>query len=190
MRTPRSALVLLGLACAPTATSQARVACLGDSITYGARIGDRAHASYPAQLAALRPADDVRNFGVGGATLLARADRPLGATAAFAEALAWRPDVAVVMLGTNDTCQSASRPNWDQRDGLERDARAMVERLRRANPAVRVVLATPPAMFPDRDGLLPPRRPAPPPPPPPRGGGAKGQPPPPPPPRRPDHPQR
>ena len=143
----------LCLALAAPAAAQLRIACLGDSITFGARIADREHSCYPAQLAALRPRDEVRNFGVGGATLLLRADRPLASTRAFRDAVAWRPDVAVVMLGTNDSCDTERRPNWAHQGDLERDARALVERLRRANPECRVVLATPPAMFPDQQEL-------------------------------------
>jgi lysophospholipase L1-like esterase len=153
MRSLPLSRLLLSLALAAAAPAQLRIACLGDSITFGARIADREHSCYPAQLAAMRPQDEVRNFGVGGATLLLRADRPLLSTRAFRDALAWRPDVAVVMLGTNDSCDTERRPNWSHQGDLERDARALVERLRRANPACRVVLATPPAMFPDQPGL-------------------------------------
>lgn len=49
-----------------------RVACVGDSITYGARLEDREQHSYPAQLQKLL-GDDVAvfNFGVGGCTGMA-----------------------------------------------------------------------------------------------------------------------
>ena len=48
-----------------------RVACVGDSITFGSGIKNRDQNSYPAQLGAmLGEKYEVRNFGVGGATLL------------------------------------------------------------------------------------------------------------------------
>src|SRR4051812_40315304 len=48
-----------------------RVACVGDSITFGSGIPDREHNAYPAQLAnLLGDRYEVRNFGVSGATLL------------------------------------------------------------------------------------------------------------------------
>ena len=82
--------------------AQARVACLGDSITYGARIADRDHSSYPGWLNDFLGATyEARNFGVGGATLLHKADRPYVKTKAFREALAWQPDIAIIILGTN-----------------------------------------------------------------------------------------
>lgn len=153
MSPPQLALLALALNIAVPVAAQRRIACLGDSITFGARLEDRERSSYPAQLAALLPGDEVRNFGVGGATLLLRADRPLQATRAFRDALAWKPDVAVVMLGTNDTCRSERRPNWDRSADLEADARRLVDQLRRARPQMRVVLATPPGMFPEQRGL-------------------------------------
>ena len=52
-----------------------RVACLGDSITAGARV-DAATQSYPARLQELLGDNfEVRNFGIGGATLI-KAGRP------------------------------------------------------------------------------------------------------------------
>ena len=57
-----------------------RVACVGDSITYGSGIADRAHDSYPAQLEQILKQYDtaweVDNFGVSGATLLTNGDLP------------------------------------------------------------------------------------------------------------------
>ncbi len=50
------------------------VACVGDSLTYGFDLSDRASNCYPAQLARmLQPFDDeweTQNFGANGATLL------------------------------------------------------------------------------------------------------------------------
>ncbi len=146
-------MLVLSATLAATVTSQARVrvACLGDSITLGAGIRDREHMSYPAQLA-FRLGDGfaVRNFGVGSRTLLRASDAPYMQTRQFREALAWRPDIAIVVLGTNDTCQSAERPLWEKHAALEEDAAALCKALRKVNGAVHVLLCTPPPMFPTR----------------------------------------
>lgn len=91
-----------------------KVACIGDSITEGANIPNRQNNSYPGQLASLlRQIDDTRqwetqNYGVGGATLLQKGDKPYVKQPAYKQALAWQPDMVVIMLGTND-----SKPyNW------------------------------------------------------------------------------
>lgn len=131
-----------------------RVACLGDSITYGARVVAREHNAYPAQLQALLgPGHAVRNYGVGGRTLLSAGDTPFVQTDAWREALAWEPDVAVVLLGTNDTVQSAQRANWEHAADLESDARAMASALLGERPGTRVLLCAPTAMLADAPGL-------------------------------------
>ncbi|MDF1800505.1 MAG: GDSL-type esterase/lipase family protein [Planctomycetota bacterium] len=133
-----------------------RVACLGDSITFGSAFpegADRVNGCYPAQLGAmLGPSYEVRNFGVGGATLLRMADSPFVETKAWREALAWQPDIAVVMLGTNDSCDGPGRPNWEHKDGLLADATAMAGELLEAG-AGRVLLCGPTGMDPGLPGL-------------------------------------
>lgn len=69
-------LIALLLLAAPQA-EKTRVACVGDSITYGAGIADRDRDSYPAQLASmLGDKWVVKNFGHSGATLLKNGDLP------------------------------------------------------------------------------------------------------------------
>lgn len=142
------------LAAAASAQEPVRVACLGDSITYGARVVTRVHNCYPSQLGArLGPGFEVQNFGVGGATLLRLGDQPYVDREAFREALAWEPDVAVVILGTNDTCDDETRPNWQHREHLAADARALVAEL--AGVGARVLLCRPPRIFFEASGLHP-----------------------------------
>jgi sialate O-acetylesterase len=58
----------------------------------------------------------------------------------FREALAFKPDVIVVALGTNDT-----KPwNWTGNAAFAGDTQRLVEAFRQANPAVRVFLCLPP----------------------------------------------
>jgi len=96
---------------APPATpaSAIRVACVGDSITYGARIFNREAKCYPTQLGVLLGTNySVQNFGVNGATLLKHGDIPYWQTRAFKAALDFMPDAAVINLGAND----AAVYNW------------------------------------------------------------------------------
>ena len=116
-----------------------KVACVGDSITYG--VGAQKGWSYPAQLQRiLGPGYDVANFGVSGATLLRAGDRPYFKQKAFAAALAFKPDIVVLMLGTNDT----KPKNWTAHSGeFETDYRWLVAQLQGANPAARIYLCRP-----------------------------------------------
>ncbi len=93
--------------------SQIRVACIGNSITYGAGIPNRDSLSYPAQLGRLLGAKwQVENFGVSGATLLTNGNKPYRKQTKFVEAIQFDPNVVIIKLGTND-----SKPkNWKYKD--------------------------------------------------------------------------
>lgn len=81
-----------------------RVACVGDSITYGFGIEDRALQSYPAQLQHLLGEQwGVGNFGKNGATVLKQGHAPYWKTSQFKAAKQFMPDLVVIQLGTNDT---------------------------------------------------------------------------------------
>ena len=101
----------------------AKVACIGNSITYGSGIKDRINDAYPAQLGKkLGTAYDTRNFGFSGRTLLQKADYPYMAETMFFEAVNWKPDIVIIMLGTND-----SKPyNWKYKDDFESDYSKMI----------------------------------------------------------------
>ena len=83
-----------------------RVSCLGDSITMGVGTQTPATQSYPAQLQQILGSKYlVTNLGVGGRTLLRKADPySIGA------ALKSNPDVIIILLGTNDSRQVT----WDK----------------------------------------------------------------------------
>ena len=98
-------------------SSRIRVACLGDSLTRGDGTHERhppkrlaQRGNYPARLQALLGSGFwVRNFGHGGATACNSSDVPYIATRELAAARRWQPDVAVLMLGTND----AKTQHWE-----------------------------------------------------------------------------
>ncbi len=106
------------------ADTRVRVACVGNSITYGAAIDDRSLNSYPAVLERLLGEDyDVHNFGVSGATLLRTGALPYRDTAEFSEATRFKADIVIIKLGTNDTRMG----NWTGADEFERDFKEMIE---------------------------------------------------------------
>jgi lysophospholipase L1-like esterase len=81
-----------------------KVACVGDSITFGATIIDRNKNSYPAQLQKLLGDQFlVKNFGVNSATLLKKGNRPYWQTDRFKPSHKFNPDIVIIKLGTNDT---------------------------------------------------------------------------------------
>ena len=121
------------------ATQPVRVACVGNSITYGTGIADREHFSYPVQLQhMLGNGYVVGNFGKPGATLLYKGHRPYVEQPEFKEALRFKGDIAVIHLGINDT-DPRNWPNY--RDEFVKDYLSIMDSLRAANPKVRFILA-------------------------------------------------
>src|SRR5437762_6914248 len=128
-----------------------KVACVGDSITFGARIDDREHKSYPAQLSRLLGDGwDVRNFGVSGATMLKKGDKPYDKQKAYQQALDFKPDIVVIMLGTND-----SKPqNWDaHKDDYVADYNDLIAGFRQANPQAKIYVCIPVPAFPGKSTI-------------------------------------
>ena len=133
-----------------TYTQTIRVACIGDSITYGSGIDDRSADSYPAQLQDMLGLEwRVRNFGVSGATLLRKGDRPYWEQKAFNDALSYEPHVVVIKLGTNDT-----KPrNWKHSDHFVSDYVDMIRTFRELPTEPRIWICRPVPAFPGRWGI-------------------------------------
>lgn len=100
-----------------------KVACVGNSITYGMGIADRDKNSYPSVLGQmLGEGYDVRNFGFSARTLLMKGDLPYMKEQMFKDALAFNPDIVIIKLGTND-----SKPqNWQYGAEYKHDMETMV----------------------------------------------------------------
>jgi acyl-CoA thioesterase-1 len=130
----------------PGKGSATRVACVGDSITFGAGVKDREKNSYPVVLGRLLGEKyEVKNFGVSGATMLSAGNLPYVKQKAYTSALAFKPDILVIKLGTND-----SKPdNWDKHKAeYEADYKAMIGAFRKVNPDVKVYCALPVPVYP------------------------------------------
>lgn len=117
-----------------------RVACVGDSITWGAGVENRGENCYPAVLQQiLGEGYEVRNLGVSGATMLKRGDKPYWNEPQFHGSAEVRPHAVVIMLGTND-----SKPqNWKYRADFGRDAFALVRYYQRLPRRPLIYLGTP-----------------------------------------------
>ena len=137
-------------ACEAAREAPKRIACVGDSITYGAAIKDRVKNCYPAQLGRmLGEKFEVRNFGVNGATLLKKGDKPYWKLKAYANARDFQPEVVVIKLGTND-----SKPrNWKHKEEYVADYVALIESFRKLGSKPMVWLCYPVPAYPGRWGI-------------------------------------
>ncbi len=119
-----------------------RIACVGNSITFGSGITSRELDSYPNQLdRLLGPGYDAENFGVSGRTMLRNGDNPLWNEPEFTQALDFNPDIVVILLGTND-----SKPwNWEYKDEYVPDYIAMIDTFRTVGDPTIYACYPPPA---------------------------------------------
>ena len=103
-----------------------RVACIGNSITDGHGIDMATQYGYPAELQKkLGNGYWVKNFGVSARTMLNKGDYPYMNEMAWQDALAFKPDVVIIKLGTND-----SKPyNWQHNSEFRQDLEQMVTTL-------------------------------------------------------------
>lgn len=121
-------------------TQEIKVACIGNSITYGAGIDNREQNSYPAQLQEhLGDGYEVRNFGVSGTTALYNGITPYVQTEQYRASLEFNPDIVFIKFGTND----AGVRNNEFRHAFGEDYRKVVDSYRNLPSKPRVILLTP-----------------------------------------------
>ncbi len=117
-----------------------KIACVGNSITYGAGMADRENNAYPIQLQnMLGDVYEVKNFGISGRTLLKKGDLPYWETEQYQQALDYNADIVLIKLGTNDT----KVPNRQHLDEFESDYKALVDSFRSGNEKARIILMLP-----------------------------------------------
>jgi len=117
-----------------------RVACIGDSITDGHGIDLRDVNGYPAQMQRLLGNGyNVRNFGISARTLMNSGDLPYMNEGLWHDALAFQPDIVVIMLGTNDSKEY----NWVHKKEFEGDLKKMLSALKALPTRPKIYLCKP-----------------------------------------------
>ena len=121
------------------AQDKIKVACVGNSITYGSGVANREVNAYPVKLQGmLGDKYEVGNFGKPGATLLNKGHRPYIQQQEYKDALVFAGDIVVIHLGINDT-DPRNWPNYQ--DDFIADYRSLMQSFREVNPKVRFLLA-------------------------------------------------
>lgn len=130
---------ILFITAASAQENRIKVACIGNSITYGYGLPDRTTQSYPVQLQKmLGESYQVENFGKSGATLLNKGHRPYMQQDEYRRAIDFGGDIVVIHLGINDT----DPRDWsDYRDFFVKDYIELIDSFRAANSKVRIMIA-------------------------------------------------
>ncbi|MDP1677313.1 MAG: GDSL-type esterase/lipase family protein [Bacteroidota bacterium] len=117
-----------------------RIACIGNSITWGG-LGD---LSYPQQLQKkLGLQYDVRNYGISARTLLKNGDFPYWKEPEFIDARNFDPHIVIIKLGTND-----SKPqNWIYKDQFFGDYMELVAAFRMLHRRPQIYVCFPVPVF-------------------------------------------
>lgn len=130
-------------------TEQTRVACVGDSTTYGTAMMNNFHNSYPAQLQRfLGNGYHVANFGVHGKTVKDINDNSYRRTKQYGRSLAYDPDIVVLMLGANDT----KPENWTTFEDFCISYRDLVDSYTDEAGERLIKICTPASVYPMNDG--------------------------------------
>ena len=154
---PASVAAILFIA-HPAVAEVTRVACVGDSITFGWGL----HQTYPARLGQwLGTNYEVRNFGVSATTLLHHGDFPYIGRPAYTNALDFKADIVVIDFGANDSKHpndgsldaTNAVNNWQHKADFTGDYKELIAAFRSANPAAKIFICYPTPDFPGRWGI-------------------------------------
>jgi acyl-CoA thioesterase-1 len=136
-----------------------RIACIGNSITFGARLDNPNNESYPAVLSEMLKANDyrnyeIKNFGIGGATILRFGTPNLWPLIDSLQN--FKPDIVIIKAGTNETV-GIPRLNWENINEFEKDYSDYISLIRKINPDCRIVICSPLDMVIQTEDLSPER---------------------------------
>lgn len=123
---------------------QIKVACVGDSITYGHGISNWAQNNYPAQLQKiLGDSYHVQNFGHSGKTVQDSTDQPYTESKQYELSLKYDADILVFMLGSND-----SKPEcFEDVSTFMAEYTSLIASYKQRNPDIEIIICTPACAF-------------------------------------------
>ena len=122
------------------AEGQIKIACVGDSITYGHGIQNWSKNNYPVLLQnKLGENYHVQNFGVSGRAVQDNSDQPYTALDFYTQSKDYDADIVVFMMGSNDT----KPENWHGADAFQTSLCSLLDSYGDAE----IILCTPATCF-------------------------------------------
>ncbi|MDE5601442.1 MAG: hypothetical protein K2J16_02985 [Clostridia bacterium] len=123
---------------------QIRVACVGDSVTYGYGISNWTKNNYPAQLGKLLGDKYcVNNYGFSGRTAGELGNKPYTEEKLYKQSLDFKPNIVIIMLGSNDT----KAANWHGKESYINDYKKIIQSYLDLESVEKVVIMAPPPVF-------------------------------------------
>ncbi|MBQ8289122.1 MAG: cellulose biosynthesis cyclic di-GMP-binding regulatory protein BcsB [Clostridia bacterium] len=131
-----------------------RVACVGDSITYGTNSTDPSMQSYPVYLQRMLGYDYyVEKFGAPSHSLIETDTQSFLKHEYFKRSTAGDPDVVIVMLGTNDCrtqkWEDSAYKDWSdpaRKEAFLSSGQKLIDAYRKANSEVQIIFSTCPTV--------------------------------------------
>ena len=123
---------------------QIKVACVGDSITYGHGIQNWPKNNYPVLLQELLgDGYHVQSFGVSGRAVQDNSDQPYRALPHYEESIAYDADIIVFMMGSNDT----KPENWFGEEAFKTALSDLLDDYTQGEKKPLIYVCTTPACF-------------------------------------------
>ena len=123
---------------------QIKVACVGDSITYGHGVKNWPKNNYPVLLQKLLGDQyHVNSYGVSGRAVQDNSDQPYRALPHYQESIAYEADIIVFMMGSND-----SKPeNWFGEEAFKNALMDLLDDYTQGEKKTAIYICTTPACF-------------------------------------------
>lgn len=123
---------------------QIKVACVGDSLTYGMLVFNPFANSYPIQLGKMLGDDyHVLNFGHSGATACDDVADSYRKTLDYKQSIDYQPNVVIIMLGSNDSKYHI----WKDKDHYKQELVEIINIYKDLPSVERIILGIPNAGF-------------------------------------------
>lgn len=117
-----------------------KVACVGDSITFGFGVANWKENNYPSKLQKmLGDQFVVANFGDCGRTAMEHSSFPYIKSKRYTQSLEFNPEFVVIMLGTNDT----RNKDWKGKDFFKDEYKNLISNYKSKHSVKKIYICTP-----------------------------------------------
>ncbi len=129
-----------------------KIACAGDSITYGHGIKERERYSYPNQLQKLLGEKyEVGNFGTNHATVFKNGGKPYWNMISFQKAKDFLPNIVIIILGAN----CSNKTNWKNQKDYQSNVLELIQNFQNLITKPEIFICLPPPAFQKKYGVRP-----------------------------------